>query len=139
VREIKYIVVHCSATKEGKDFGVEDFRKWHKRKGWSDVGYHFVIRLDGTIEDGRPIEKIGAGVRGYNSNSIHICYTGGVDENIKPKDTRTEAQKEALRFKLMALKQQFPHAEILGHRDFDGVRKACPSFDAKGEYKNIWL
>lgn len=139
MRDIKYLVVHCSATKEGKDFGVDDFRKWHKRKGWSDVGYHFCIRLDGTIEEGRPIEKIGAGVRGYNSNSIHICYTGGVDENIKPKDTRTEAQKEALRFKLMALKQQFPHAEILGHRDFPDVRKACPSFDAKGEYKDIWI
>ena len=139
MRDIKYLVVHCSATKEGKDFGADDFRKWHKRKGWSDIGYHFVVRLDGTIEEGRPIEKIGAGVRGYNSNSIHICYTGGVDENIKPKDTRTEAQKEALRFKLMALKQQFPHAEILGHRDFPDVRKACPSFDAKGEYKDIWI
>ena len=132
-------MVHCSATIEGKDFGAEDFRKWHKRKGWSDIGYHFVVRLDGTIQDGRPIEKIGAGVRGYNSNSIHVVYTGGVDENIKPKDTRTPEQKEALRFKLMSLKQQFPEAEILGHRDFEGVRKACPSFPAKEEYADIWI
>ena len=139
MRRIDYIVVHCSATKEGKDFGADDFRKWHKRKGWSDIGYHFVVRLDGTIEDGRPIEKIGAGVRGYNSNSIHVCYTGGVDENIKPKDTRTKEQKESLFYLLTDLKRRFPHAEILGHRDFEGVRKACPSFDAKGEYHNILI
>lgn len=139
MRDIHYIVVHCSATKEGKDFGVDDFRKWHKRKGWSDVGYHFCIRLDGTIEDGRPIEKIGAGVRGYNSNSIHVCYTGGVDENIKPKDTRTKEQKESLFYLLTDLKRRFPKAEILGHRDFPDVRKACPSFDAKGEYHNILI
>ena len=139
MRDIHYLVVHCSATKEGKDFGVDDFRKWHKRKGWSDIGYHYVVRLDGTIEDGRPIEKIGAGVRGYNSNSIHVCYTGGVDENIKPKDTRTKEQKESLFYLLTDLKRRFPKAEILGHRDFPDVRKACPSFDAKGEYHNILL
>lgn len=139
MRDIDYIVVHCSATKEGKDFGVDDFRKWHKRKGWSDIGYHYVVRLDGTIEKGRDIEKIGAGVRGYNSNSVHVCYTGGVDENIKPKDTRTDKQKDSLLFLLMELKQRFPMAEILGHRDFPDVRKACPSFDAKGEYRNILI
>ena len=135
MRKINKIIVHCSATVEGKDFGISDFRKWHMRKGWSDVGYHFCIRLDGTIEWGRDIEKVGAHCKGENANSIGIVYTGGVDENIKPKDTRTEAQKESLLLLLKTLKKIYPNATIHGHRDFSN--KACPSFDATSEYSQL--
>ena len=151
MREINYIVVHCSATSFGKDLDVEDIDRMHKRRGWAGVGYNYVIKLDGTIQEGRPLEKIPAHVKGFNRNSIGICYIGGLDENGKGADTRTPQQKETLLFRLMSLKQQFPHAEIVGHRDLspdkdgDGIverhewLKLCPCFNAKEEYSDIWI
>jgi N-acetylmuramoyl-L-alanine amidase len=136
-RQIDYIAVHCSATIEGADFGAHEFRAWHKRKGWADIGYHYVVRLNGKIELGRSLGVTGAHVAGFNSKSIGIVYTGGLDKNRKPKDTRTPEQKESLLLLITTLKKIFPNAIVQGHRDFPNVRKSCPCFDAKTEYSEI--
>ena len=147
----KYISLHCSATPEGRDLTVEHIRKMHKERGFRDVGYHFVIQLDGTIQLGRPLDEVGAHVKGFNKDNIGICYIGGVDKNLKAKDTRTEAQKKSLETLLIFLRftDKGRNAEIKGHRDFskdldgDGViephewMKMCPSFDVSEEYG--WL
>ena len=135
-RTIKEIIVHCSATPEGKDFTVNDIRRWHKAQGWSDIGYHFVIYRNGHIEPGRDVDLVGAHCTGHNIYSIGICYIGGMDrDNKQPKDTRTLVQKAALLSLLTDLKMLYPEARIYGHRDF--AAKACPSFDATKEYKNL--
>lgn len=139
MRAIKYIVIHCSSTKEGKEFNIDDIRKWHVQvNGWRDVGYHYVIGLHGECWSGRKEDEIGAHVVGYNRNSIGVCYIGGIDENGKPKDTRTQKQKHTMYFLLKELKSRYPNAIILGHHDlFNG--KACPCFDAKKEYSHITI
>lgn len=135
MRNIKEIIIHCADTPEGRDDKAEDIRRWHKAQGWSDIGYHYVIDLDGTVEAGRDIETAGAHAQGHNANSIGICYIGGADEQMKPKDTRTDAQKQSLLLLLKYLRQRYPKAQIIGHRDVN--TKSCPSFDAKTEYQNI--
>ncbi len=136
LREISKIIVHCTATPEGRHTTVEDVRRWHLDRGWSDIGYHFLVYLDGSVHEGRPLEIQGAHCRGQNKNSIGIAYVGGIDKvNFKPKDTRTEEQKEALVDMLEFFKIAHPEAVIYGHRDF--ANKACPSFDATKEYDNI--
>ena len=138
MRKIDKIIIHCTATAEGKDFHVKDVDKWHKARGWKGIGYHYLITLDGTIEKGRGENEIGAHTTGQNKNSIGICYVGGLAKDGKtPKDTRTEAQKKALLELLIALIIKYPQAKIYGHRDF--ANKACPSFDARKEYYNINL
>lgn len=135
-RTINEIIVHCSATPEGKDFTVSDIRKWHLQRGFSDIGYHYVIYRDGSINKGRDESKIGAHCTGHNSNSIGVCYIGGLaSDNKTPKDTRTKAQKESLIKLLKQLKAKYPKATIHGHKEF--AAKACPSFDAKKEYSSI--
>ena len=136
-RVITDIVVHCTATVEGKDFTADDIRKMHKAQGWSDIGYHYVVRIDGTVENGRDVNLIGSHVAGHNSHSIGVVYVGGLDKNKKAKDTRTEEQKASLLSLLMDLRKLYPNAKISGHRDFPGVAKACPCFDATHEYKNL--
>ncbi len=136
MRKITQIIIHCSATQEGANFNVEDIRRWHKQRGFRDIGYHYVITLEGNIQLGRPIQEPGAHARGNNQHSIGICYIGGLDKNLKPKDTRTIYQKLALKLLISGLKEKFTDAEILGHRDLPNVTKACPSFDAKKEFKN---
>lgn len=137
-RSIKYLVVHCSATPEGREHTAKDIDRWHKQRGFTEIGYNYVIRLDGTIELGRDVDKIPAHVEGFNKESIGVTYVGGVDKNtFRPKDTRTEAQKKALTLLLKELRKLYPTAKICGHRDFPNVKKACPSFDAKKEYNNI--
>jgi len=155
-RRIKYIVVHCTATKEGQDVTVDELRKLHKDKGWSDIGYHYVIYRDGTIVPGRDVDIAGAHVAGFNSNSIGVVYVGGLENNphvpytmLKAKDTRTEEQKASLLSLLMDLKQLYPDAFICGHRDMSPDKnhngivepqewvKQCPSFDAKAEYRRV--
>ena len=137
MRAIEKIVIHCSATPRNKDFSAEDISDWHvKGNGWSDIGYHFVIRLDGTIEYGRMVDRYGAHVKSHNLNSLGICYIGGMDKEMsKWEDTRTDEQKESLILLLKTLKKFHPNATIYGHRDFSS--KECPSFDAKTEYKDI--
>lgn len=142
-RRINKIIVHCSATPEGRDYTVDQIKKDHKEQGWSDIGYHYVIYRDGSIHEGRNVDIIGAHCEGYNSNSIGICYIGGLEnkpnveyKKLKAKDTRTEAQKKALIDLLSKLKKYYPEAKIYGHHDFN-KGKDCPSFDAKNEYKNL--
>lgn len=134
MRKIDKIIIHCSATKEGKYFDVEDIDRWHKARGFKCVGYHYVVLLDGTIQEGRPIGQIGAHCKGYNKNSIGICYIGGLDENGKVKDTRTSEQKESLVNLITELKNKFPEATIHGHREF--ANKACPVFCVEDEFPN---
>ncbi len=135
-RTINEIIVHCSATAEGKDFTVSDIKKWHLARGFSDIGYHYVIYRDGSINKGRDESKIGAHCTGHNSHSIGVCYIGGCAKDGKtPKDTRTDAQKKSLLVLLRELKTKYPKATIHGHREF--ANKACPSFDAKKEYSSI--
>ena len=136
MRKINKIIVHCSATPENRETTVEEIDKWHKARGWKSIGYHYVIYLDGSIHKGRDESEIGAHCADQNTNSIGVCYVGGVDSSGKtPKDTRTEAQKKSLLELLKKLKEKYPNATIHGHREF--AAKACPSFDARHEYKNI--
>jgi N-acetylmuramoyl-L-alanine amidase len=133
-RIIRTIAVHCSATPEGKHHTAKDIDRWHKAQGWNEIGYNAVVLLDGTIEQGRDEAKVPSHAQGHNSDSIAICYIGGTDANSKPKDTRTAEQRAALKRWLKEKKAQYPGAVIQGHRDYPGVKKACPSFDARAEY-----
>ena len=135
-RRINEIIVHCTATPEGRDYTVADIRQMHKAQGWLDIGYHYLIYRDGSIHEGRNVDLVGAHCQGHNAQSIGVCYVGGVARDGKtPKDTRTPAQKDALVHLLMQLVCLYPGATIRGHRDF--AAKACPSFDATSEYKNL--
>ena len=135
-RTIKELIVHCSATPEGKDYSVDTIRQWHLQRGFSDIGYHYVIYRDGSIHIGRNESIIGAHCTGHNTNSIGVCYIGGCASDGKtPKDTRTTEQKQSLIKLLKELKTKYPQASIHGHRDFSS--KACPSFDATKEYSSL--
>lgn len=136
-RTITHIVVHCTATPEGRHHTAADVRHWHKSQGWRDIGYNYLIQLNGQMENGRDVNQVPAHVAGHNKTSIGVVYVGGCDTNMRPKDTRTPEQKASLLRLLKLLKQIYPNAQIVGHRDFPGVNKACPSFDAKNEYKDI--
>lgn len=135
-RSIKELIVHCSATPEGKDYSVDTIRQWHLQRGFSDIGYHYVVYRDGSIHIGRDESVIGAHCTGHNTNSIGVCYIGGCASDGKtPKDTRTTEQKQSLVKLLKELKTKYPQASIHGHRDF--ANKACPSFDATKEYSSL--
>ena len=132
MRKINEIIVHCSATAEGRDYTVGDIKRWHKSRGWQCIGYHYVIYRDGSVHTGRPVAQIGAHCTGHNANSIGVCYIGGCAADGKtPKDTRTPQQREALRGLVADLQKQYPGATVHGHREF--AAKACPSFDVKTE------
>lgn len=152
-QDIDAIVIHCSATREGVDVRASDIDKWHKERGWSMIGYNYVIDLDGTVEIGRPLSMSGAhcadkGFSGksYNLHSIGICYVGGLDKNGHSKDTRTDAQKLSMHKLVMELIEKYPITDVLGHRDAspdkngDGVItknewvKTCPCFDVRSEF-----
>jgi N-acetylmuramoyl-L-alanine amidase len=143
---VEYIFIHCSATPEGRHHNANDIDRWHKAKGWRGIGYHYVILIDGTIEEGRPLDtdewleadEVGAQAYGYNRQSIGICYIGGTDKKGKPKDTRTMAQTFSLNTLLLRLVQQFPKAQVKGHNEVD-PGKACPSFDVQEWLKTIDL
>lgn len=111
------IVIHCTATPEGKDLHVKDIDRLHRARGLNGVGYHYVITLDGHVEPGRPLETVGAHVQGYNSSSVGIAFVGGLDAAGKAKDTRTEPQKAALKGLVSLLQAQYPLAKVVGHRD----------------------
>jgi N-acetylmuramoyl-L-alanine amidase len=135
MRKIDYIVIHCTATQPNtKKEAILSY--WKNTLKWKTVGYHRLIDANGVIHELAKFEQITNGVKGYNSESIHFSYIGGIDESGRPKDTRTLKQKESLLYLVKQAKKQFPNAIVQGHRDF-GANKACPSFDAKNEYKAI--
>ena len=148
-RRIDEIIIHCTATREGQEVTVDDITRWHKARNFSTIGYHYVVYLDGSIHNGRDVDISGAHVENRNSHSIGVVYVGGLDKNGKAKDTRTEAQKNALLCLLLDLRKLYPHANILGHRDcspdknHNGIiepwewLKECPCFSAKDEYRRI--
>ena len=136
MRPLDKIILHCSATREGQDISVETMRQWHLKRGWSDIGYHFVIYLDGSIHKGRPIEKVGAHTSGQNTGSIGICYVGGDEKDGKtPKDTMTELQETAMVNLIKALREEYGDMTLHGHNEF--AAKACPSFKVYEKYD--WL
>jgi len=134
MRDIKKIIVHCAATPPKMDIGAAEIDAWHKQRGFSECGYHYVIRRDGKLEKGRNIGKAGAHCRGHNFSSIGVCLVGGIDEDKYPCDNFTNQQKRALQKLLNFLTLTFDEAEVVGHRDIAGVKKACPSFDVRGWY-----
>lgn len=131
MREIDDIILHCSATPAGRDFTVADLRRWHVGRGFSDVGYHWIVYRDGTIHPGRPENIPGAHCKGHNARSIGVCYIGGTSATGQPADTRTPEQRAALRNLVRNLRQRYPAAALHGHRDY--AAKACPSFKVEEE------
>jgi N-acetylmuramoyl-L-alanine amidase len=136
MRDINKIILHCSATREGQDISTETIRGWHvNERGWSDIGYHYVVLLDGTVDKARPVERQGAHVRGKNKGSIGVCYIGGCDADMNPKDTRNEAQKKSLEELITYLMESYDDATLHGHNEFSS--KACPSFNVQEVYKEL--
>ena len=132
MRKIERIILHCTATPEGKHISVDTIRNWHLKRNFKDIGYHYIIYLNGKIKKGRPDKEIGAHVKGKNRTSIGIAYVGGIDSEGKPKDTMRPLQEIAMVNLLQALKQAYPDATIHGHNEFSN--KACPSFDVQDKY-----
>ena len=137
MKDVLYIVIHCTATRLSQRVTIDDIDRWHKARGFAQCGYHWYIDREGTIKEGRPEKLAGAHVRHYNQHAIGICYEGGLDEKGRPKDTRTPEQKAALWFLLEDLKKDYPKAKIVGHRDFPHVAKQCPCFDVQTEYSDL--
>ncbi len=129
-RTITKIIIHCSATPEGVDVKAATIAQWHRKRGFKSIGYHYVIDLDGTIENGRPLAKAGAHCEGANDCSIGICYIGGLDSNGNPKNTMTPEQNDSLLMLLMTLTEQFPGIKIYGHNELN-LNKTCPCFDVR--------
>ena len=146
MRTINLIVIHCSATRADRSLTPDDLEMQHRRRGFNGTGYHYYIRKDGTVHLTRPIERIGAHVKGFNLNSVGICYEGGLDARGNPKDTRTPEQRSALHLLVYQLLQQFRNARVCGHRDLspdlDGDGKVepwewvkqCPCFEVSKEF-----
>ncbi len=136
-----FIAIHCSATTDKQNIGAADIDRWHRKQGWACIGYHYVIRRDGTVEAGRDESVVGAHVANFNSNSIGICMVGGVDANdiSKAVNNFTQAQFDSLKQLLIDLKVRYPKAKIQGHRDFPNVAKACPSFDVAAWLKSVGM
>jgi N-acetylmuramoyl-L-alanine amidase len=131
--DVKFIVVHCSATAPSADVGLVDIDRWHRLRGFLSCGYHYIVRRDGRIEEGRKLTERGAHVEGHNHESIGICLIGGVDatKRMRPEANFTSQQLATLKSHLAALSRIYPDAVVQGHRDFPNVAKACPSFDVK--------
>lgn len=128
-KETNLVVIHCAATKPSMDIGLREIRQWHVQQGWLDVGYHYIVRRDGTVETGRPHDVVGSHVKGHNFESVGICMVGGIDDAGTPKDNFTDAQWAALEGLVWEISTvMYPNARICGHRDLDSG-KACPSFD----------
>lgn len=135
--QTKAILVHCTATKPHQDIGVREVRQWHTRdNGWFDIGYHFIIRRNGVIENGRPVDVVGAHASGFNSDSVGVCLVGGINEKGKADANFTLEQYISLKTLLDTLKASYPEAEIKGHRDVNNG-KECPSFDIHGLLANV--
>ena len=135
MRRVTLLIVHCSAVRPRQRSSALDIDGWHKAMGWKSIGYHYVVRRDGTIEKGRSVDEVGAHCTGHNKYSIGICYEGGLDEDGRSADTRTAEQKRTMRQLLADLKKDFPQAIIVGHNVFSN--KDCPCFDAAKEYADL--
>lgn len=133
MRQIDEIILHCSATKAGQHFTVDDIGRWHKELGFAEIGYHYVIYIDGSVHTGRSEDLIGAHCVGHNATSIGVCYIGGISLEGKAKDTRTAKQKAALKSLVNKLKVKYPKAKVYGHKEF--AKKDCPCFDVKKEFR----
>ena len=130
------IIIHCSAVQPGQRSSALDIDRWHRALGWKSIGYHFVVRRDGTIETGRSIEEVGAHCAGHNRYSVGVCYEGGLDADGRPADTRTPQQVKALRELMERLHGEFPKAVIVGHHDLN-PKKECPCYDVVNEYRDL--
>lgn len=135
MRTITLIIIHCSAVRPNQSSSAAQIDQWHKKRGWKCIGYHYVIRRDGSIERGRPESMVEAHCLNHNQHSIGVCYEGGLDANGKAADTRTPEQRASMRALLVELKQSNPRALIMGHNVF--ANKACPCFDAAKEYADL--
>jgi N-acetylmuramoyl-L-alanine amidase len=135
VRKLDRIILHCTATPEGRHVDVDTIRVWHKARGWRDIGYHFIIYVDGSVHAGRAVEKTGAHVSGHNATTIGVVYVGGTDAAGKAKDTMNDAQETAFVNLVKHLRDQFGPLTLHGHNEY--AAKACPSFIVKDKFK--WL
>ena len=143
MRKINLIVIHCSATREDRTLTAFDLNLLHRRRGFNGTGYHYYIRKNGTVFLTRPVERIGAHARGFNENSIGICYEGGLDCRGRPADKRTPEQCTSLHLLVRQLQEQFPGCKVCGHRDLspdlngngeiepEEWIKQCPCFEVK--------
>ena len=125
---IHYLTIHCAATPEGRNVSAEQICQWDQAK-FGQTSYHWVIELDGSTHRTLRDDQNGAHVGGANTGNIGICYVGGIDKNLNPKDTRTPAQKKAMLALVRTYMEHHPGLLVRGHRDWPGVKKACPSFD----------
>jgi len=135
VRKLDRIILHCTATPEGRHVDVDTIRVWHKARGWSDVGYHFIIYIDGSVHSGRDVSKTGAHVAGHNATTIGVVYVGGTDAAGKAKDTMNAAQETAFVNLVKHLRDEYGPLTLHGHNEY--AAKACPSFIVKDKFK--WL
>lgn len=133
-RKINMFVIHCAATTPSMDIGKKEIDRWHRARGFFGIGYHFVIRRDGSLEEGRPLEKAGAHASGYNENSVGICLVGGIDEKGNPENNFTNAQWITLKRVITMLDQLYPNSKIVGHNEL--TNKACPCFNVQAWLKN---
>jgi N-acetylmuramoyl-L-alanine amidase len=132
---IDTLIIHCTATPPHMDIGAKTIDRWHKERGWSGIGYHIVIRRDGTEEYGRPLHTIGAHAKGNNINSIGLVYVGGVNADGKPDDNRTTAQRNTMEKEVKHIIAAFPGIRVIGHNEVSS--KACPSFDVQAWMREI--
>ena len=144
MRKIDSVILHCTATRAAQDIDAATVRAWHTEpppagRGWADIGYHYLVRLDGTIERGRDLATVGAHTRGHNATSVGVAYVGGLDEDGNACNTMTEKQRRAIIQLVRALRVVCGPLELYGHNDFS--RKACPSFNVKSEFAGLvaWL
>lgn len=135
MRIINLIAIHCAATPPKADIGRAEIDAMHKERGWSGIGYHYVIRRDGTEEIGRLLEQVGAHAKGHNENSVGICLVGGVDEKGNPDFNFTHIQMTVLSKRVNILKAEHPIEDVCGHRDLPDVKKACPCFDVRSWFR----
>lgn len=130
VRLVTLVVIHCTFTPANMNVGVKEIDRWHRQEGWFGIGYHFVIRRDGTIEEGRPLDEVGAHAKGHNHNSIGIAMVGGKSAKGKPTNNFTVEQFEALNHLLHKLDDRLNKYDIKGHGDLSGHEsRKCPCFD----------
>ena len=139
MRKIDTVVIHCSATPPTMDIGRKEIDEWHRAKGWNGIGYHYVIRRNGEIENGREIGTVGAHVAGHNAHSVGICLVGGVDSHNQPENNFEEIQFDSLLELLGMLKDEIPNAfDVVGHNELN-PHKACPSFNVQDWLRQVVL